>query len=103
MKLIINETYITAKIQQVNKKVFRHVVSDLPHIKLSIDCTMTRADYDTLLDWSRKDKTYLISFDEDLVPLGVSEFIPPFEACTIYANGRYDGILYHVDLILAQL
>lgn len=103
MKLIIHETYLTAKIEKVSKSVFRHVVSDLPRIKLSIACTMSRADYDTLLDWGNKDKTYLISFDEDLVPLGVSEFIPPFEASTIYLNGQYDGILYHVDLYLVQI
>ena len=62
---------------------------------------MERSDYDFLK--SLADKPYIISFDEDLIPLGLTEFIPPFEASTIYLNGQYDGVKYKADLYLAQI
>lgn len=101
MKIITDETFIVAKINQITKTVFKHIVSELPRIKMYIDCELDRCDYDFLK--SLADKPYIVSFDEDLIPLGVSEYIPPFEASTIYLNGQYDGIKYKVDLYLAQI
>ena len=103
MKIITDETFITAKINKVNKTIFRHVVSDLPRIKMHIDCEMDRQDYDFLLNLSNKDKPYLVSFTEDLIPLGATEFIPPFEAMTIYISGQYDGIKYKTNLYIHQI
>lgn len=103
MKIITEEIFIEAKIITIHKSIFRHVVSELPRIKMQIDCEMERCDYDYLKALSNNDKTYTVSFTEDLVPLGISEFIPPFDASTIYINGRYNGIKYQVDLTLAQI
>jgi len=103
LKIITDNTFITAKINKVSKTVFRHVMSDLPRIKMHIDCEMDRHDYDFLKELTNTDKSYTISFTEDLVPLGVDEFIPPFEAMTIYISGQYDGIKYKTNLHIHQI
>ena len=103
LKIITEETFIEAKIITINKSIFRHVVSELPRIKMQINCEMERSDYALLLHWRHIEKSYIVSFTEDLVPLGISEFIPPFDASTIYISGQYDGIKYQVNLVLAQI
>lgn len=103
LKIITDETFIEAKINTIQKTIFRHVVSELPRIKMIIDCEMERYDYDWLKALSNNDKPYTVSFTEDLVLFGINEFIPPFDAATIYINGKYNGIKYKVDLVLAQI
>ncbi len=70
---------------------------------MHIECEMSRQDYDSLKGLANKDKPYLVSFTEDLIPLGVDEFIPPFDAMTIYISGQYDGIKYKTDLYIHQI
>ena len=103
MKIITDETFIIVKIIKATKTIFRHVISELPRIKMHFDCEMSRADYDFLKELTNKYKSYTVSFTEDLVPLGVDEFIPPFEAMTIYISGQYDGIKYKTNLYIQQI
>jgi hypothetical protein len=103
LKIITDETFIEAKIITINKTIFRHAVSELPRIKMHIDCEMERCDYDWIKYISVEETPYTISFSEDLVLFGINEFIPPFDASTIYISGQYDGIKYQVALVLAQI
>ena len=102
-KIITDETFISVKIIKATKTIFRHVISDLPRIKMHFDCEMSRSDYDFLKELTNKEIPYTVSFTEDLVPLGVDEFIPPFDAQTIYISGQYDGMNYKTNPYINQI